>query len=106
METYILKKSDNPKKKYAILMPKLGHTHNFGGKGYKDFTIYSKESPEIAEKKKKAYLSRHKKNEDWSKSGIHTPGFWSRWLLWNLPTLKQSIKDVEKRFNVKIKLGK
>lgn len=106
METYILKKSENPKKKFAIIMPELGHVHNFGGKGYKDFTIYSKESPQIAEKKKKAYLARHKKNENWNKSGIHTSGFWSRWLLWNLPTLKESIKDVEKRFNVKIKLQK
>lgn len=106
METYILKKSDNAKKKFAIVMPKLNHIHNFGARGFKDFTIYSKESPEIAESKKKNYLARHKKREDWTKSGIHTPGFWARWLLWNLPTLKESIKDVEKRFNVKIKLEK
>ena len=28
----------------------------------------------------------------------------SMYILWNKPTLKQSIKDVEKRFNIKIKI--
>ena len=32
--------------------------------------------------KKKAYISRHKVNENWSKEGILTAGFLSRWVLW------------------------
>lgn len=50
------------------------------------------------------YLARHKSRENWTKSGILTPGFWSRWLLWNKTTLKASAKDIERRFGVKISL--
>ena len=49
------------------------------------------------------YISRHQKNQDFSKSGIHTSGFWARWLLWNLPTLQDSIRDVNKGFNMNVK---
>jgi hypothetical protein len=69
----------------------------FGADGYSDF-IQSKGD----EEKKNSYVKRHKDNEDWSKKGIYTAGFWSRWLLWNKPTLKESIKDIEDRFNLDI----
>ena len=79
-------------------------TREFGARGMKDFTIYSKEGKEIAEQKKKAYLSRHSKlNENWNKSGLMTAGFLSRWILWNKPTISGSLKDIQKRFNIKIK---
>jgi hypothetical protein len=39
-------------------------------------------------------------NENWLKSGIDTAGFWSRWLLWNKPTIKESYMDIKKRFNL------
>ncbi len=42
------------------------------------------------EQRKQRYVNRHKTNENWSKSGIDTAGFWSRSLLWNLPTIKDS----------------
>jgi hypothetical protein len=48
-------------------------------------------------------MKRHRLRENWSKSGIKTAGFWSRWLLWNKPTLDESIRDIEKRFHVIIK---
>ena len=48
------------------------------------------------------YLTRHKKREDWSKKGIDTAGFWSRWLLWSKPSLGGAIKLIENKFNVKI----
>lgn len=103
MKAFILKKSNRKDKKFMILMPELGHKHHFGQQGFKDYTIYSKELiPDDAYKKKLAYIARHKKNEDWNKSGIHTAGFWSRWILWNEPTIEKSIKDVEKKFDVKI----
>jgi hypothetical protein len=34
----------------------------------------------------------------WGKSGIDTAGFWSRWLLWNKPTIKESYDDIKRRF--------
>jgi hypothetical protein len=68
----------------------------FGAEGYEDYTIHKDEE------RKERYIERHQRNEDWSKKGIDTAGFWSRWLLWNKPALKDSIKDIEKRFNVEI----
>jgi hypothetical protein len=53
--------------------------------------------------RKKRYLDRHKARENWNKSGISSSGFWSRWLLWNKPTLSGSIQDLFKRFGVKIR---
>ena len=55
---------------------------------------------------KKAYIARHsatrpqgKMGKNWGKSGIDTAGWWSRWLLWNLPTFQTMIsrKDFCKR---------
>ena len=103
VEEYILQKSDKPKKKFVILMNDGKMKHYFGNAGSKDFTLHDKEKREA---RKKAYIARHEKRENWKKSGIHTSGFWSRWLLWNKPTIEESIKDVEKRFNVKIKYKK
>ena len=48
-------------------------------------------------------MNRHRAKETWTKKGINTPGFWSRWLLWNKPSLRASIKDMEARFGIKIK---
>lgn len=71
-------------------------TVHFGAFGYSDFTIHK--DPKRMER----YLARHKPREDWTRSGMDTAGFWSRWVLWNKPSLKSSIRDVEDRFNVKI----
>ena len=57
---------------------------------YEDFTIHK--DPE----RKERYIERHSKNEDW-----HNPltaGFYSRWILWNKPTITESIKDTNRRF--------
>jgi len=107
---YLLK-SQKPNKKFKVLVGSFGHapsvqqswsrvkTIHFGSKGMSDYTI--NKDPE----RKHLYINRHKTRENWSKSGIKTAGFWSRWLLWNKPTLDESIKDIEKRFNVKIMIG-
>ena len=76
-----------------------GKTIHFGQKGASDFTINKNPN------RKANYIARHKKREDWTKSGIKTAGFWSKHLLWNLPTLQSSIKDTENKFNVDIKYG-
>ena len=54
--------------------------------------------------KKKLYLARHspsKTKENWSVPD--TPASASRWILWNLPTVKASFNDYVKRFKLKIK---
>ncbi len=59
-----------------------------------DFTIHKDEA------RKQRYIDRHKNNEAWSTSGIDTAGFWSRWLLWHLPTIKDSYNYIKRRFNI------
>ena len=66
-----------------------------------DYILYTNiEGKTIANKHKKLYLNRHIKNEDWTKTGIDTKGFWSRWLLWNKDNLNDSIKFILKKFNL------
>ena len=47
---------------------------------------------------KDAYLKRHKVNENWNNPT--TPGALSRYILWNKSTIKSSILDFKKRFNL------
>ena len=55
--------------------------------------------------RKERYIDRHKAREDWTKSGAKTAGFYSKHVLWNKPTLKESIDDINKRFkNLNIKM--
>ena len=89
-----LSRSEKPDKKFKVNVD--NRTIHFGSKGMSDYTF--NRDPE----RKRLYLKRHKARENWSKSGIQTAGFWSRWLLWNKPTLNESIQDIEKRFRVKI----
>lgn len=74
-------------------------TTHFGAEGYMDFTLYNKrDGKEKANMKKKAYLDRHKVNEDWN--DYTSAGSLSRWILWNKPTVKASMSDYKKRFNL------
>lgn len=72
-------------------------TVHFGQAGAEDYTIHKDEE------RKQRYIDRHKAREDWTKSGIDTPGFFSRWLTWNKESISGSIADIESRFNVDIK---
>ena len=64
----------------------------FGAVGMSDFTKHKDEA------RKQRYIDRHKKNESWTNKD--TAGFWSRWLLWNKPTIKASYEDIKKRFKI------
>jgi hypothetical protein len=82
-------------KKWKIIGPHK--TVSFGAKGYQDFTQHK--DPDRQDN----YLTRHRRNETWTKSGATTAGFWSRWLLWNKPSLAASIRDVKQRFGFTIR---
>lgn len=89
-QTITISKSDKPNKKYkASVNNKNIH---FGAASYSDFTKHKDEE------RKERYINRHKKNEDWTKSGIDTAGFYSRYVLWNKPSIKQSIDDLNKKY--------
>ena len=75
-------------------------TVSFGQKGASDFTKHKNTD------RKERYIDRHKKDEDWNKPGAKTAGLWSRHILWNKPTLEESVDDINKRFknlNTKMK---
>ena len=94
----IIKPSRNSLKKYdAIIDGKK--TVPFGQKGASDMTQHK------SEERKSRYIDRHKKNENWNDP--KTAGFYSRWILWNKPTLTESVRDTNNKFkNVNIKLGR
>ena len=56
--------------------------------------------------RKQNYIARHRKREDWTKSGVDTAGFYAKHILWNKGTLNKSVDDLNNRFkslNVKLK---
>lgn len=92
MKDATLEKSSRKDKK--LMLKVNGDTIHFGAKGYSDFTKHKDNN------RKDRYIGRHEKNEDWNKLNA---GALSRFVLWNKPTIAESLKDVEKKFNLKIK---
>ena len=94
-DVYIIQKSTRKDKKFMVITgPAM--THHFGHYGAPDYTTHNDDV------KRKSYIAGHSVNEDWSKKGIHSAGFWSRWLLWAKPTIKGSTKELQKKFGIKI----
>ena len=91
----IIKPSNIKEKKYTAIFydgdRKVKTTH-FGSKGMSDFTKHK--DPE----RKKRYLARHRKNENWN--DMYSAGALSRWILWGETTLTKSIASFKKRFNL------
>lgn len=87
MDVY-LSPSTKYDKKYMV---KIGnHVIHFGAAGYDDYTTHHDD------RRKANYIQRHQAREDWD--DYFTAGFWSRWLLWNKPTIIESIEDIEQRY--------
>lgn len=98
MKTYTLYKSTSSSKKYDVFVVSskgLTKKVSFGATGYSDYTKHK--DPE----RQQRYITRHKSRENWTKSGLETAGFWSRWVLWNKPGIRDSLNDTRKRFNLK-----
>ena len=87
-----LSESHRQDKKFQVVVN--GKVIHFGQKGYEDFTIHKDK------KRLMNYIKRHKKNENWN--DFNSAGFYSRWLLWNKPTLEESMDDIKKRFGIDI----
>ena len=94
MRLISIKPSDRPNKKYMALFEDKHEFRivYFGASGYTDYTTNHDDE------KKRLYLLRHRKNENWNNP--MTSGALSRWILWNKPTLNESISDFKKRFNL------
>ena len=91
----IIKPSNKPDKKYdAIIDGKK--TISFGAKGMNDYTKHNDKE------RKERYLARHK-NDNYNNPLY--PSFYSNNLLWNKPTITESVRDTNRRFkNINIKL--
>ena len=83
-------KSDKPGKKYYIITDDNKKVY-FGAAGMSDFTIHKDEQ------RRQRYINRHKNsNENWSKSGIDTAGWWSLKYLWSYPTKEEAYNHIKK----------
>ena len=97
MKLLYIKKSTRKGKKMMAKFEYPDKTHrtiHFGASGYSDYTTIHKDP----EKRKKRYIARHKKREDWTKPD--NSGSLARFVLWNKPTLKASIQDYKRRFKL------
>ena len=96
MTEIIISKSVKKNKKYDARIDGK-KTVSFGAAGYSDYSVHK--DPE----RKQRYIDRHKSREDWSDPT--TAGFFAKNILWNKPTITESIKDTNNRFkNINIKL--
>ena len=91
MKYYYPYPANNGKHKYYIITKSEKKIY-FGQANASDMTQHKDEA------RRQRYIKRHEKNEVWSKSGIDTAGFWSYWLLWNKPSIKESYEDIKKKF--------
>jgi hypothetical protein len=91
---YLGKSTQADKKMMAIFRMENGRTKttHFGAAGMSDFTIHKDEE------RKKRYIIRHKAHENFKDPT--SAGALSRWVLWNLPSLRASIADYKKRFRL------
>ena len=85
----------SPNPKYKYLVNYNGKNILFGASGYSDYILSGADDV-----KKRAYIARHSVNEDWN--DLTKKGTWSRFILWNKPSLEASIKDMNRRFNINI----
>ena len=70
----------------------VDRTVHFGAAGYEDYTHHK--DPD----RRRLYIQRHRRREDWTRSGLLTPGWLSRWLLWERPTLRAAIAAASKMY--------
>ena len=88
MEVVISKSNRKDKKFKAVIDNKK--TVHFGASGYSDYTFNTHSDI------KDRYIQRHKRNEDWN--DYNTAGFYAKHILWNKPTIQESVKDTNRNF--------
>ena len=82
------------KKMKVVLKQESGRkkTIHFGARGMDDFTKTKDES------QKSRYLQRHRGKENWNDP--MSAGFWAKNILWNKPTIQESLFDTKSRFQL------
>lgn len=87
-------KSTKHDKKLMAVFEKNGRQKivHFGAAGMSDYHLHK--DPE----RKKRYIARHAKHENWNNPT--SAGALSRWILWNKPSLRDSIASYKKKFHL------
>ena len=87
-----LSKSNTKNKKYKVIVTDgdTKKTINFGEARASDYTI--NKDP----KRKANYLARHAPRENWTDP--FSRGYWAYHILWSEPTIKQSVRKLQKLF--------
>lgn len=74
-----------------------GKTIHFGSSEHDSYPFHK-------DKERRArYIQRHQKREDWTRSGMTTPGWWAKHVLWSEPTIRESLQAIRRAFNVEVK---
>ena len=90
-----VKRSTAKGKKYVAVLP-TGRRVHFGAAGMSDYTLHGDQA------RRKNYLARHGAvGQDWRDKG--TAGYWSRWLLWEKPSLEGAARALRDK-GVKVRL--
>jgi hypothetical protein len=93
----IVKLPSTDKKKFKVILKnnKTGRENSikFGASGYEHYT-----SGHLDEKRRENYIARHKKREDWTKSGVNTAGWWAWFFLWKFKTYKEALEYIKKTY--------
>ena len=106
MSLMTLKKNTKGDAKYIARVD--GKNYKFGNKSYRDYTLMNKTGSKFYEpnpKERDRVRANYRRRHKGDKLGEVSSGSLSYYILWNKPTLRESIKDYEKRFNIKIALS-
>ena len=101
-----LTKSKRNDKKYTAIFNYNNKKYivHFGGikengEPYEDYTTHRDRE------RQQRYIKRHKieaRRWEHKKDNLKYPSYWSRWLLWEKPNLKDAMKNIENKLKIKI----
>lgn len=120
----VIRKSPMRDKKFRATVYDRGKVDvvDFGGSGYSDYTLHGDafrmrryvvrhggkvpvrllSSTSRDEVQKKMLRVASSDTESWGIRGIRSAGFWSRWLLWSFPDIRDAARFIEKRFSMEV----
>jgi hypothetical protein len=93
--TFEVSESNNKNKKLKVVIYNDGvkiKTFHVGDKRYYDYISYYKnDGASVANERRRLYLLRHHKDDN---NNFLTRAYWSKFLLWGKPTLKEAIDSI------------